>query len=101
MEQHWYAVRCVFAFDGYYEERITLWSTANPEDVIAKAENEATDYADPLDARFTGLSQSYWLADTPGEEGAEIFSLMRDSQLEPDDYLGRFFDTGAERQRQS
>jgi hypothetical protein len=30
--------------------------------------------------------------------GAEVFSLMRDSELAPDDYIDRFFDTGQERQ---
>ncbi|MGH2943305.1 MAG: hypothetical protein ACRDLN_11105 [Solirubrobacteraceae bacterium] len=30
--------------------------------------------------------------------GAEVFSLMRDSVLEPADYVDRFFDTGDERQ---
>jgi hypothetical protein len=67
--QHWYAVRCLFAFDGTYEERITLWSAADPDEAIEKAEAEANDYADTLDATFTGLSQCYWLADPPGAEG--------------------------------
>jgi hypothetical protein len=31
-------------------------------------------------------------------EGSEVFSLMRASDLLPDDYLTRFFDTGDERQ---
>ena len=29
-------------------------------------------------------------------DGAEIFSLMRDSDLDPEDYLDTFFDTGEE-----
>jgi hypothetical protein len=32
-------------------------------------------------------------------DGAEIFSLMRDSDLAPEDYLDSFFDTGTEGQR--
>ena len=31
-------------------------------------------------------------------EAAEVFSLMRDSNLEPDAYVDRFFNTGRERQ---
>jgi hypothetical protein len=32
----------------------------------------------------------------PGK-GAEVFSLMRESGLPADEYVGRFFATGAER----
>jgi hypothetical protein len=32
-------------------------------------------------------------------DGAEVFSLMRDSQLAPAEYLDAFFDTGSERQQ--
>lgn len=35
---------------------------------------------------------------TAPRDGAEVFSLMRDSDLEPDDYLDAFFSTGNERQ---
>jgi hypothetical protein len=31
-------------------------------------------------------------------DGAEVFSLMRASDLEPEAYIDRFFDTGLERQ---
>lgn len=31
--------------------------------------------------------------------GVEVFSLMRDSDLASEDYISRFFDTGAEHQR--
>ncbi|WGX98091.1 hypothetical protein [Nocardioides sp. L-11A] len=44
------------------------------------------------------LFQSYEMYDAPGE-GAEVFSLMRSSELNPDDYLDTFFDTGDERLR--
>jgi hypothetical protein len=37
------------------------------------------------------------MPDEPGQ-GAEIFSLLRDSELEPDEYLDAFFDTGTERE---
>jgi len=33
--------------------------------------------------------------------GAEVFSLLRESDLEPDAYLDAFFDTGTERQTES
>ncbi|GIE38008.1 hypothetical protein Alo02nite_09060 [Actinoplanes lobatus] len=46
---------------------------------------------------YLGLAQVYSLSDEPGH-GAEIFSLLRGSTLEPGAYLDAFFDTGHERQ---
>jgi hypothetical protein len=103
-ELNWYSVRCVFVSRrpdtaGYtYEERITVWSAPSPELAIAKAEEEAEEYAAIFDNdTYVGLAQSYWLRDELCN-GAEVFSLMRDSTLEPAEYLSTFFDTGAEHQ---
>ena len=107
-EDCWFAVRCVFA-SGWppdrstpvYEERITLWLAASAEDGIERAEAEALEYAGSIaespDA-YLGIAQSYQLFDAPGD-GAEVFSLMRSSALEPDEYLDTFFDTGTERKK--
>jgi pentatricopeptide repeat protein len=46
------------------------------------------------------LAQGYAMVDEP-EHAAEVFSLMRDSDLATDAYLDRFFDTGDERQGRS
>jgi hypothetical protein len=98
--EDWYAVRCIFRAGEAYEERITLWRAASLDDAIERAEAEARTYAAELlpdpDA-YVGLAQAYALADPPGD-GAEVFSLIRDSPLEPEAYLDRFFDTGDERQ---
>jgi hypothetical protein len=34
----------------------------------------------------------------PPSHGTEAYSLVRDSPSSPEDYITRFFDTGAERQ---
>lgn len=99
----WTAVRCIFrstAADGaqIYEERVTIWQERDIDNAIEEAEREADAYAADADAEFVGLAQAYVLADRPGH-GAEVFSLMRDSVLDPDTYVDRFFDTGTERQR--
>jgi hypothetical protein len=97
----WFSVRCVVGFRGAprstFEERITLWYAMDVADAVALAEAEARDYAAAVGGEYTGLAQSYALADEPGH-GAEIFSLMRDSELATNAYLDRFFDTGDERQ---
>jgi hypothetical protein len=112
----WYAVRCIFrhpatvpvedgggaAPDGNaYEERITLWRASSAEEAIGRAEEQAERRARALaDAGTTYLylAQSYRLVDEPSD-GAELFSLVRESDLEPDAYLDAFFDTGSEDQR--
>jgi hypothetical protein len=101
-DQHWFSVRCVFAFVGVgasaaYEERVTLWRAAAFDEAVALAETEALDYAELVECRYLGLAQAYHLADDLGH-GAEVYSLIRDSDLPPDVYLSRFFDTGMERQ---
>lgn len=100
-EGRWFAVRCVF-HDGSreaYEERITLWRASNLDDALALAEAEATEYVRDIDATtYLGLAQAFELVDQPGQ-GAEIFSLIRVSELPPNKYISAFFDTGTERQQ--
>ena len=94
----WYTVRCVFQApqdEGFsYEERVTLWQADDFNTAIALAEEESQAYEF---GEYTGCAQACWLADEPGH-GAEVFSLIRDSDLDAPAYLDRFFDTGAERQ---
>jgi hypothetical protein len=45
---------------------------------------------------YLGLAQSYQLSAEPGD-GVEVLSLMRDSELEPEQYLDAYFATGSER----
>lgn len=97
----WYAVRCIFRWgEPYdtYEERITLWRAGSAEDAVLLAEREAEEYVDGQGFEYLGLAQSYRLADETIGHGAEVFSLLRDSDLEPKKYLDTFFDTGDERQ---
>jgi hypothetical protein len=104
----WYAVRCIFR-SGWpppesagraYEERITLWRATSFNDAIERAEVEAHEYASAISDRpdrYLELAQAYLLDDEPGD-GAEIFSLIRLSDLKPKAYLKRHFATGTERQ---
>jgi hypothetical protein len=94
----WFSVRCVFRTDpSTYEERITLWRAASFEVAIAEAEKEAADYARALSAEQVPLVQAFWLSDdSPPSSGSEVFSLIRESALEPTAYVASFFDTGKE-----
>jgi hypothetical protein len=114
-EQPWYAVRCIFRNaesrpwgpsdlepgQYAYEERITLWRAESVEEAIARAETDAASYAAAIeggDTEYVGLAQAYHMFVDPSD-GAEVFSLIRYSSLDPDDYLDHFFETGAERQQ--
>lgn len=55
-------------------------------------------YAADLPIRYLGVAQAYRLADPPGDR-AEVFSLVRGSDLDEEVYLDAFMDTGTERQR--
>jgi hypothetical protein len=98
----WVSVRCVFRTmrpEGQsFEERITLWRTPDMDTAIERAETEANAYAAREDVEYLGFAQSYLLYDQPAD-GAEIFSLIRDSSLDPAAYLDAHFDTGGERQQ--
>ncbi len=89
--------------DGHrYEERITLWQASSADEAIAKAEVEALEHAAAIEEapdEYLGLAQSYALFDSPQHAGAEVFSLIRDSRLDPESYLNAFFDTGREHQQ--
>jgi hypothetical protein len=99
----WYGVRCFFRWPQNvgqsYEESISVWRAGSFDEAMAKAEAAAQDYAALCDGTCLGLAQAFFMgADASITDGTEVFSLIRDSDLGPDDYLTRFFDTGSERQ---
>jgi hypothetical protein len=104
-DEQWYSVRCLIRFPAsdaarqHYEERITLWRATAFNEAIARAEADVIDYTDGLSAEYAELAQCFHLA-IGGDVGdaAEVFSLTRDSDLDPAEYVDRFFDTGAEHQ---
>ena len=59
------------------------------------SESEADDY----DGESIGYHMVFELDDGSLRSGSELFSLMRDSDLTPNEYLDHFHDTGTERTR--
>lgn len=102
-----YGVRCIFkcpkasfnTLEYLYEERITLWNAEDADKAIDKAIDEAEAYADKNGLTYTGLAQSYWMFTAIDASGVEVFSLMRESDLELETYLDTFFSNGDERQK--
>jgi 2-methylcitrate dehydratase PrpD len=97
---HWYGVRCVVRWidPRVFEERITVWLTASADEAILMAEEEASAYAARNGLVYLELAQSYLMATSEVVEGTEVFSLLRESDLDTETYLDTFFDTGTERQ---
>lgn len=107
----WYGVRCIFAtheikpWGPYqldpgvtsYEERVTIWRATGMEAAIALAEIDAAEYAEALECEYLGLAQCFSFDGEP-RQGTEVFSLIRDSKLPPDEYIEAFFETGTEYQ---
>jgi hypothetical protein len=102
-----YGVRCIFkcpkdssnTLDYLYEERITVWKAEDADEAIDKAVAEAEAYADENGFTYTGLAQSFWMFTTINVSGIEVFSLLRESNLELEPYLDTFFSNGDERQK--
>ncbi|MEU1516244.1 hypothetical protein ABZ490_29595 [Streptomyces sp. NPDC005811] len=95
----WYGVRCIFRHGPLevYEERITLWTAQSFDEAIERSEAEAAEYCEGLDdVEYVRIAQAYRFDGIPGE-GAEVFSLMRESTLQPAEYVSQFFATGDER----
>lgn len=93
----WYSVRCHFRIDErHYEERITVWQAVGFDEAIDLAEAEAESYTD---GDYLGSCDCFHLSDAGmrASQGAEIYSLVRASALDPDTYLRTFFFTGTER----
>src|SRR3569833_600002 len=101
-----FSVRCIFRWEPrpdqrrkhLYEERITLWVASDFDEAIALAEAEAQTYAaDGED--YLGCCQAYELVESIEASGVEAFSLLRESDLDPKEYVEAFFDTGEEHER--
>lgn len=101
-----YSVRCLFHWKPrtgqrrryLYEERITLWQADSLDQAIKLAEEEAEAYSADGD-QFLGFSQAYEMADSVAGNGKEVFSLLRESDLGPKQYIKAFFTTGSEREQ--
>ncbi|CAN5727990.1 hypothetical protein BH23PLA1_BH23PLA1_17660 [soil metagenome] len=102
----WYSARCVFRQTGFrtgsdaavYEERIVLLRADSFESATRKAEQEAGAYTSES-VEDLGFVDVYHLCEAVVGDGSEVFSLMRTSEIGPEEYNTRFFDTGSERCR--
>jgi hypothetical protein len=98
----WYGVRLIYQLIGAsrraYEERVILVRANSSEVAIAQAEKYSQDYESDTTI-YTGYAMAFNIFDENGPSlgaGVEVFSLIRQSELDVDAYLDRFHDTGSE-----
>lgn len=102
----WFTVRLLIRLDPgatslgqqLYEERATVWLCADAESALREATAEASSYARAAGEVVSNFAQVYAMSGPPAH-GAMVFSLLRESDLEPHDYADYFYDTGTERTR--
>jgi hypothetical protein len=99
----WYGVRLVYQLAGsarqHYEERVIVVRAEDFDNAIARAEALSKQNYEFETTIYVGYAMAFNIVDEQGEtlpEGVEVFSLMRESELQPEAYLDRFHDTGNE-----
>ena len=98
----WYGVRLIYRLTGTskqaYEERIIIVRAENDDDAIAVAEEYSREYESET-TEYLGYAMGFHIFDEDGPSlgaGTEVFSLIRECELDPDAYIDRFHDTGSE-----
>jgi hypothetical protein len=95
----WYGVRLIyrvtFASRRAYEERVIIVPAESDVEAIRKAEQFSKEYESET-TEYIGYATAFHILDENGPclgPGTEVFSLIRESELDPDAYLERFYDT--------
>lgn len=103
-KKEWYGARTVYNVGktntklNLYEERVVVLKAISFSDAILKAEKEAQDYADSdSEVKYLGYVNVFKLFDDKIKNNTEVYSLMRENNLEENEYLDNFFDTGLEK----
>jgi hypothetical protein len=105
MKEPWYSVKCLFHHptrkadgeDFLYEERVTLWKAESFEEAHRMAEEEARRYAAEAKCVFVASTDSFHLFEEELSAGAEVYSSMRGSNLQPTAYRKTFCVTARDR----
>ena len=102
----WYSVKCIFIHDELsgdngevmYEERIVVLKAGSLDEAIALGETEALEYAEgDGTVHYAGFISAYHLFEKELADGAEVYSLMRLSNLNKEAFIDRYHDDGTER----
>lgn len=101
--QKWFGVKTLYQLEEKsvtpglhcYEERITIWKAESFEEAIEMASLEAQEYAENHHGMYLGFCQAFEMYNDP-QDGAEVYSIMREDDREPETYIDGMYDTGRE-----
>jgi hypothetical protein len=105
INEPWYAVKCLFLHKDLkrrngknnFEERILLVKALSFEEAIAKAENEAADYCKVLEnVEYLNFCNAFHLFESRIKDKTEVYSLITASDLNKEEYIEKYHDTGGE-----
>ncbi|MCF7830821.1 DUF4288 domain-containing protein [Candidatus Gracilibacteria bacterium] len=108
IKQEWYSVKCIFGIYGKktdkiwgYEERIILVRAKSFKEAVELAEKEARKYCEDYESNdkyfeYENFISVFHLFDGKICNFAEIYSLIRSSDLERDEFLDKYYDDGSE-----
>ncbi len=105
----WYGIKCVFRHQNLkteesganiYEERVILVNASSEDEAITLAEAEAHEYVvDVGDCEYLNFASCFHVYEDKIIHLSEVYSVMRESSLLPEEYLDQYYDTGSERER--
>ncbi len=105
----WYGVKLVFRHlnlevkesgASVYEERVILVNANDEDEAIALAETEAAEYAKDVEGcEHLNFASCFHTYEDKIIHLSEVYSVMRESSLQTEEYLDEFYDTGTERER--
>ena len=83
-----------------YEERVVVFRARDEDEAMALAEEEARKYVANLkNTRYMGYVMLYITMENVIRSGTEVYSLMRQTDLKPRAFMGRYHDAKSARAR--
>ncbi len=93
-----YCSRCVDPEHAFsYEERVLVFLADSFESAIKLAEHESQQYVGTSESIALDYFNAFEIIDDQIQNGTEVYSLIRDSNLASEEYIDSYFDTGDER----
>jgi hypothetical protein len=96
----WYAVRYLLRDEGnkLYQEDTVLVIAQSHDEALKKGEKIAEEFCESMpEYKYTGYAETFQLFEESPEEGVEVYSTIRESSLEPKEYIEHYLRTGTEK----
>jgi hypothetical protein len=75
---------------GVYNEQLTMWIADSPEQACDLARSQTADYCRDVHEELLDYQEVWQMFDYL-RQGGEVFTSLRESSLDPDDYVSRYF----------